>query len=81
MAILKIAACPSCNTPAVHRVIGTAEAAKIARKGGYHECTSGPDVEGGGPCRQLLAHSIDEGCIYCGSNECVTFTYGESVCG
>lgn len=82
MAILKIEACVSCGTPASSTVISAAYVAQIQRKGGYHECTSSAgEVEGGGPCCQFLAHSIEEGCIYCGSNECVAFTYGESVCG
>ena len=82
MAILKIEACSSCKTPASTTVVSTAYAAQIARKGGMHECTSSAgEVEGGGPCCQLLSHSVEEGCIYCGSSECVAFTHGESVCG
>lgn len=82
MAILKIEACLSCKTPASTTVVSAAYAAKIASKGGFHECTSvAGEVEGGGPCCNLLQHTVKEGCIYCGSSECVAFTYGESVCG
>ena len=82
MAILKIEACVSCGTPASSTVISATYAALIAYKKGFHECTShAGTVEGGGACCQLLAHSIVEGCIYCGSSDCVTYTHGESVCG
>lgn len=82
MAILKIEACSSCNTPASSTVVSAAYTAQIARKHGFHECTSSAgEVEGGGACCQLLSHSIVEGCIYCGSSDCVAYTHGESVCG
>ena len=57
MAILKIEACVSCGTPASSTVISAAYVAQIQRKGGFHECTSGSDIEGGGPCCQLLAYT------------------------
>ena len=82
MAILKIEACVSCGTPASSTVISAAYVAQIQRKGGFHECTSvAGEVEGGGACCQLLAHTVEEGCIYCGYADCVAFTHGESVCG
>ena len=82
MAILKIEACSSCKTSAAHRVIGAAEAAKIVTLYGWHECTSSNTVLGGGFCCNLVEHTIiEDGCIYCGSSECVAYTHGESVCG
>ena len=82
MAILKIEACSSCKTPASSTVITSARAVQIASKQGFHECTSvAGEVEGGGPCCNLLQHSVEEGCIYCGSSDCVAYTHGESVCG
>ena len=82
MNILKIAACASCGTPASTTTVSAGYAAQIARKKGMHECTSfAGEVEGGGACCQLLSHSIVEGCIYCGSSECIAYTHGESVCG
>ena len=84
--ILKIESCKTCGHGANQTQIDLEEVAEVVKKGGmssFHECTKTHGlVFGGGACSTPRANEITfEGCIYCGSDKCVSYTHGESVCG
>lgn len=84
--LLKIERCLDCGHAANTSLIDLEDVAEITKKGGmasFHECTSTHGlVFGGGACSAPRSHLIEwEGCIYCGSDQCVSYTHGESVCG
>ena len=84
--LLKIEPCKTCGHAANQTQIGLPMVAEVVKKGGmspFHECTKTRGlVFGGGACSAPRAHEITfEGCIYCGSDQCVSYTHGESVCG
>ena len=83
---LKIESCKTCGHAANQTQIGLNEVAQITKKRGmasFHESTKTRGlVFGGGACSAPRSHLSEwEGCIYCGSDQCVSYTHGESVCG